>query len=252
MSMIVTTVVPDGIVMAADSALAAFKMVDMRNFIKGNVSEAMANTAQGTCAHEKENIVGNTILSNSVRKLHVMKGNNIAISEGNQRNTNRGSIAPYIDYFCNNFHFNDPQSCAFGLFDFIKDLECGVKAEYHVCGYNRSGRIPVPEFWYVNIKSSMVFNGIGDIKYGINFCAANEYFSQYADILNKGNIFHYSLQDAVDVSLFAIEMSMKLERFIDRDRLISPPIDLLAITQSGVKWIQQKALNTGGGYGSVC
>jgi hypothetical protein len=50
MSMIVTTVVPEGIVMAADSAVYTFKMMDMINFAKGNVPEAIKNTFGGTCA----------------------------------------------------------------------------------------------------------------------------------------------------------------------------------------------------------
>jgi hypothetical protein len=56
------------------------------------------------------------------------------------------------------------------------------------------------------------------------------------------NIIYYSLQDAIDVTLFAIDMSIKLERFINREEHILPPIDLLIIKPSGVEWIQQKTL----------
>ena len=48
MSMIVTTVIPEGIVMAADSAAFTFKMMDIINFRKGNIPEAMQNTFSGT------------------------------------------------------------------------------------------------------------------------------------------------------------------------------------------------------------
>jgi hypothetical protein len=52
--------------------------------------------------------------------------------------------------------------------------------------------------------------------------------------------------------MFAIDMSIKLERFIDRDELISPPIDLLVITLDGVKWVQQKTLKAEGYNGCFC
>ena len=243
MSMIVTTVVPEGIVMAADSAISTFKMIDMQNFIKGNVHEAMANTFNGTCAYIKENIVGSKILTRSARKLHVMKGNNIAVSDGNQRNIGKNSIAPYIDHFCQNNCYDNPKSCAEALLSFIKDLGQNIRAEYHVCGYNQAGKIPLPEFWYVDAVNNTVFNAIGEAQYGICFCGANEYFSQYAPLINK-KITSYSLQDAIDVTLFAIDMSIKLERFIDQDELILPPIDLLVIEPAGVKWVQQKTLKT--------
>jgi len=243
--MIVTTVVPEGIVMAADSSLLTFKMMDVINFFKGNTEEAIKNTLLGTCTYEKENIVGNKVITRSARKLHVMKENNIAISDGNQRNIGNKSIAPYIDFFCQNNNFDNPKSCAEGLFNFIKDLGQNIKAVYHVCGYNMFLNIPQPEFWYVDIVNNMIMDAVGDAKYGISFCGANEYFTQYMSLINK-NITSYSLQDAIDVSLFAMDMSIKLERFIDREELILPPIDLLVIEPDGVKWIQQKTLKVGG------
>ena len=248
--MIVTTIVPDGVVMAADSSLITFKMMDMENFIRGNAHEAIKNTATGACAHKKENIVGSTILSKSICKLHVMKGNNIVIADGNQRNFNNKSLSPYIQYFCSNNHYDNPKSCSIGLYNFIKELGQNIDAVYHLCGYNHEKKIPSPEFYYVEVKNDMIINAARKEQCGISFCGANEYFSQYAPLINK-KIASYSLQDAVDVSLFAIEMSMKLERFIDRDALISPPIDLLAIEPSGVKWIQQKTLKTEGCYGNI-
>ena len=240
--MLVTTVVPDGIVMAADSALSTFKMIDMENFIKGNPHEAIANTASGTCPYKKENIVGSKFLSKSIQKIHVMKDNNIAISDGNQRNLpNNKSIAPYITYFCNNNVYSDPKTCASGLLSYINNISPNVYALYHVCGYNTKDKFPIPEFYYVDVSQNMVINALGNAQYGLCFCGANDYFSQYMPLINKG-ISSYSLQDAIDVTLFAFDMSIKLERFIDREEFITPPIDLLVIEPDGVKWIQQKTL----------
>jgi len=239
--MIVTTVAPDGIVMAADSALLSFKFMDMINLEKGNIQEVIKNTFGGTCAYDKRNIVGKKILTRSACKLHVMKGNNIAIADGNQRNAGNESINPHIEHFCNNSHYDDPKSCAVGLLNLVRNLGQGIKAQYHVCGYNPAGKIPRPEFWFVDAEKNIVMNGMGEALYGISFGGANEYFSQYAFPISD-QMASYSLQDAIDVTLFAIDMSIKLERFIDRDELISPPIDLLVIEPSGVKWIQRKTL----------
>ena len=245
MSMIITTVVPEGIVMAADSAVVTFKMIDMLNFIKGNVSEAMVNTVNGTCSYEKGNIVGNKFITKSAYKLRVMKGNNIAIADGNQRTINKNSLAPYIEHFCNNNQYDDPKSCALGLLQYINEIGRNIKALYHVCGYNPQGKIPLPEFWFVDTENNSVFNANGEGRYGLGLCGANEYFLQYVPLINK-NIMSYSLQDAIDISMFAIDMSIKLEWFIDREYLILPPIDLLVIEPDGVKWIQRKTLKAEG------
>jgi hypothetical protein len=245
MSMVVTTVVPEGIVMAADSAMLTFKFMDMINLEKGNVQEAVKNTFNGTCAYDKKNVIGSKILTRSASKLYIMKGNNIAIADGNQRNIKNKSIVPYIKYFCQNNHFDNPKNCAMGLYSYVKNLEPNISAQYHVCGYNHEGNIPVPEFLFVDIKDGIIINAVESVQYGINFCGANEYFSQYVPLINN-NITSYSLQDAIDVSMFAINMSIKLERFINREELIIPPIDLLVIEPSGVNWIQQKTLKAEG------
>jgi hypothetical protein len=245
MSMIVTTVSPEGIVMAADSSLLTFRMIDMVNFMKCNIQEAVTNTVSGTCAYEKTNIVGSRFLTRSACKLHVMKNNNMAIGDGNQRNIRKESISPYINYFCNNYSFNDPKSCGEGLLNFIRELDQNINAVYHVCGYNMEGKIPHPEFWLVDVKNNLILDGVGGARYGISFCGANEYFSPYALPISK-NIMSFSLQDAIDDSMFAIDMSIKLERFIDREEFISPPVDLLVIEPAGVKWIKQKTLKAEG------
>jgi len=127
--MIVSTICPDGIVMAADSAILSFKFMDMINFEAGNIQESILNTVRGTCAYDKRNIVGKRILTRSACKLHVLKGNNIAIADGNQRNVGNNSINPHIERFCNNSHYDDPKNCAAGLFNLVKNLGQNISAE---------------------------------------------------------------------------------------------------------------------------
>jgi len=231
--------------MAADSAMSAFKMIDLENFMKGNVGEAIKNTLAGTCAYERVNVVGNRLLTKSTCKLYVMKNNNIAIADGNQRNFGSKNTVPYIHYFCNNHVFNSPKSCAEGLLNFILGIDKNIDAVFYVCGYNFEDTIPRPEFYCVEVKDKNIIDGVAGMGYGISFHSANEYFSRYVTPISK-NMASYSLQDAVDVTLFAIDMSIKLERFIDREEFISPPIDLLVIEPTGVKWIKHKTLKADG------
>jgi hypothetical protein len=248
--MIVTTVVPEGIVMAADSAVSTWTLIDLKNFFLGNREEAVKNTLIKTVPLEKDNIVGHKFLTQSACKLRVMKGNNIAVSDGHQRTIKGKSSAPYLDNFCHNNYFSSPKDCALALLTYIKDLDPNIKAVYHVCGYNMTGKIPIPEFCYIETENNVVITTT-EGQYGFNYCGANEYFTRYALLINE-IITCYSLQDAIDVSLFAIDMSIKLERFINRECLISPPIDLLVIKPDGVKWVQQKTLNMGDYNGFTC
>lgn len=76
-------------------------------------------------------------------------------------------------------------------------------------------------------------------EYGMLLGSANEYFFNFRELINK-NARAFALQDAIDVTMWAFDVSMKSERFIDLKRLIWPPIDVLTITPRGVEWVQRK------------
>jgi hypothetical protein len=228
--------------MAADSACSMTTMIDLKNLMAGNFQEAFKNVLSGDVMRNG-NAVGSKIVSRTVPKLHVMKGDNIAISSGHEyitRNTGI-SIWPHLENFCIKNHFDNPKSAAEALLKYIQGIDPTMGAKYHVCGYNHEGEIPMPEFWYVNVAENQItpvaINGAG----GISFSGANDYFSPYVPMVNA-NMIHYTLQDAIDLTVFAIEMSMKLEKFIKLEEHISPPVDVLVITQSGIEWVSKKKL----------
>jgi hypothetical protein len=241
MSMIVTTVVPDGIVMAADSATTHFTYADMKNIFTGNFEEAARNARTGGVPPARENVLTWSTLSRYTNKINVTKGNNIAILYGNEMMTEDNiSLDPFVEDFCLKNSFDNPKDAAQALLAYLRGGFAQQDAVFMIGGYNRTdSAIPFPETWHINIKSGEMTQMTGHGQYGMLFCSANEYFKNFRELINK-NAYAYKLQDAVDVTMFAFDVAMKCERLIDLRRFIWPPIDVLVITQTGVQWIQRK------------
>ena len=53
----------------------------------------------------------------------------------------------------------------------------------------------------------------------------------------------FNLQDAVDFSVLGVEMTYRVMRFQDRTQTVGPPIDVLAINRDGAKWYQKKEVH---------
>lgn len=52
----------------------------------------------------------------------------------------------------------------------------------------------------------------------------------------------FSLQDAIDLSVLCIEMTYRISRFQDREQTVGPPIDVLVITSDGGRWFRKKEI----------
>lgn len=50
----------------------------------------------------------------------------------------------------------------------------------------------------------------------------------------------FSLQDAVDLSVLCVELTYRTMRFQDREQTVGPPIDVLVITQDGGRWFRKR------------
>ncbi|MCL2186819.1 MAG: hypothetical protein FWB86_13355 [Treponema sp.] len=241
MSFISTIVVAEGVVMAADSAYSMLKMVDVENIRNSNFDKAVKSVTNGQALHNPQDIIGSHIVSRSVQKLWVMKKCPIAISSGNEcitRNTG-ASIKPHIEYFVNNNCYYNPREAAIGLMHTIQEIDPTIGAKFHICGYPKDALYP--EFYFISIAENKFLCVAEQGSGGFSFCAANDYFSPYVPMINQ-NAIHFTLQDAIDLSLFAFDMSMKLERFIKLEQHITPPVDLLVIKPDGIEWVQKKEL----------
>jgi hypothetical protein len=152
------------------------------------------------------------------------------------------SLDPYVQNFCLKNRFVYPKDAAQALLEYIRSGFPNQDATFMIGGYNNTdGEIPYPETWHINIKGNELTRMSGKGEYGMLYNSANDYFKNFRELINK-NACHFALQDAVDVTMWAFDISMKSERFIDLKKFIWPPIDVLAITQSGVQWIQRKKL----------
>jgi len=239
MSMIVTTVVPDGIVMAADSATTYFAWADMKNIHLNNYEEAVKNARAGTVQPTRENILNWSTSTRYTNKINVI-GNNVAILYGNEIMTeNNVSLDPAVNNFCLKNKFDKPREAARALLDYLRKDYAQQDATFMIGGYVHDVEVPYPEVWHANIKSGELAQAVGKGQYGVVYASANDYFSNFRGLINK-NAYCFALQDAVDITMWAFDISMKCERFIDLKRFIWPPIDILTITQKGVEWVQRK------------
>jgi len=239
MSMIVTTVVPDGIVMAADSASTYYIFADMKNIFTCNYEQAVKNAQMGTVSPTPENVLRSSTGSRYTNKIHVM--GNIAFIHGSSMGGDMDvKIDPYVDNFCRKNNYDKPKEAAQGLLDYLRGKFPNHNASFMVGGYNED-ELPYAETFMVNIKDNQIVQMSGKNQYGILFMSANDYFSNFRELINR-NIKHFALQDAIDATMWAFDISMKCERFIDLKREIWPPIDVLVITPEGVQWVQRKKL----------
>jgi hypothetical protein len=180
-------------------------------------------------------------LTKSAKKLFTI-GDNIGVCMGQAMYTQkRFPLDLLVGNFCKTNTFDKPKDAAEQLFEYLRSKDENLNTILHVAGYNKTnGEFPMPEIWHVDMENKKVsfFNNLGFL-YG----GANDYFKPFSDRINTSTaLLDYSLQDAVDISKFAIDMSRSLERYLDFSELISPDIEMIAITIHGIQWVLKKEL----------
>jgi hypothetical protein len=219
--MIVTTVSPKGIVMAADSGNSIVEA--------GKPFMPYFDSSRS--------------ISKSFEKLYSMP-NNIGISMAHEWITADGKpIHPYFDYFIKHNTFSTPKDAAQSLLEYMRSIDPNLDIKFHVAGYEspEKSEPPIACAYLVKVKDNSItlFNQPGSG--GIMYCGAANYFSFFTPIITQ-NMGFYSLQDAVDVSVFAITMSAKLHRFMAMSDIIGGPIDVLVISPNSLEWVHRKTL----------
>jgi len=245
MSMIVTCIVPDGVVMAADSASTHYRFADMKNIFTDNYEQAAKNAQMGLIPPTPENVLSQSTGSRYTNKIHVMR-NKIAFIHGSSMGGDHDvQLNPYVDNFCLKNNYGKPKDAAEELLKYLRGKFPNHNATFMVGGYIDDEDLPYAETFVINIKENSIEQMSGKGQYGLLFASANDYFSNFRELINR-NIKLFALQDAIDVTMWAFDVSMKCERFIDFKRAIWPPIDILAITPEGVQWVQKKKLEVKG------
>lgn len=141
MSMIVTTVVPSGIVMAADSGTTLYTFADMENIALGNYEQAARNTQAGNIPQTENNVMRWSTSSRYTNKINVMKNNNIALIHGSGMTTKGGiDLDPYIENFCLKEHFDNPGPAAQALLEYIRRETPDQESYFMLGGVQQRGR----------------------------------------------------------------------------------------------------------------
>ena len=224
MSQIVTTVVYDGIIMAADSATSKLK------FINGEVSS------------NPNDVLSGHIVSRSIQKLHTI-GNNIGVSESHQWTLEYGkSIKPYLSKFYNDNNFSTPIEAAEALMKYVQSIDSTIDARFNIAGYEPQGNgLPVPMAYVVEPKTNEITRLNEPGLCGIMWLGVSDWFAAHIQKINLGL---FSMQDAIDISTFIIDGAIKLNRFQGEREGVCLPIDVLAITQNGIEWVKKKSLKS--------
>jgi len=235
MSMIISIVGCDGIVMAADKARSKHIIANDH----GLLLQAIANPQYKKDFFEKiDSGVDDNLsfcYSNTDSKIMLLK-NNIAVSSGGGWLIAGGSIKPRLEHLFDVKNFDTPKEAAEQLSKYLKEEHPGLKAGFHVCGYiQRGNERPLPVAYFVNNFEHTV-EAIGENgNTGMFQHAANGYMLEFSK--GMANLIKmFSLQDLIEYAAFAVKASAMYEKYILLNNRIQG-LDILTITPKGAEWV---------------
>jgi len=240
MSLVVTTCVPEGIILASDSRQTLTLEVK-----KGDGSLL-----------DKLNIVN----SDFVNKTFALKEYEIGINTFGRDLIKGIPTASYIRQFEETLLKKDNiESITKKLLDYFKKIDSDADIGFHLAGYLKESEVITkkevsnPHIYLVNIKKNILerknVNSKGEILFGANWGGEHDII---AGLLKFGdpNALKIAweamnLQDAIDFSTFSISTTINTMRFQARAKTVGGPIDVLLITPEEVRWVQKKEFHGG-------
>jgi hypothetical protein len=239
MSLIVTTYVPEGIIIAGDSRLTInWSEVDPET--KGNNHYSITST-------------------DSNRKVFQIK-DKFGLATFGAADIKGIPISGYITQFIEEKIDDNTQidEIPSALHDFFgKGLE-HPQTSFYVAGYKIEDKVSVPYVYFISIArgtTSRVNFQNGNIIFNANWGGELEVMSRLmSNIQMKQDnewtevkapevpFYFFTLQDAIDFSLYAVRTTIETFRFQQRIRTVGGPIDILAIFPKGIRWIYRKEL----------
>jgi hypothetical protein len=238
MSFIITMYVREGIVMAADSRLT----------LNTRQVQGPGQVATVPVPHSDSNY-----------KLFLAPGN-IGISTFGAADIQGVPIAGFIETFMNNFltGSNTPVDAVPQLMlNYIRQFQPVPDTQFHIAGYKFiNGQID-QHLWHVHVTNNTINRLNVPGQQGCNWGGEVDVFTrliQNVGLLNQQGVLtsalpyypipfqFFTLQDAIDFSIFAVKSTIDLIRFQPRPKTIGGPIDVLVIKPDGPTWIQRKAL----------
>lgn len=239
MSFVIAMYVREGIVMASDSRLSL------------NVS----------MQQDGKQVVQNSVgLSDSTYKTFLAP-KNIGISTFGSADIKGVPISGYIDSFIAEVLSKKDKEVDevpnelnkyFGKFDPIP------KTGFVVGGYKTVDGKREQHIWFVNPTENECKRANDPTQQGAQWGGEPDILTRLlqplASIDNKGNIVEklptfqipyqfFTLQDAIDFSIFAVRSTIEAIRFQPRPKTVGGPIDVLAIKPDEAFWVQRKELH---------
>lgn len=253
MSLVITTYVPEGIVMASDSRQSI--------------------TIESKTPEGEELPKVDTINSDNVYKTFLLSKKGVenklffevGVSFFGQDLLGGISIASHIKRFSEERLLNDENDIITipkNLLEFFRKLFPAVDTGFHVAGYMREkeGETSKPYIYYCHVGRNIIerknLKPNGNLNYGATWSGQIDVLAGIlqptllpgregkAVTMHKPPIIWdaMTLQDAIDFSIYAIRTTIDTIRFQARPKNVGGPIDVLVITTDGAKWIQRKEL----------
>ena len=250
MSLVITTYVPEGIVMASDSRQSIT--------IKGKTPDGKPIPKVDTT--NSDNVYKTYLLSRKDKDGKPLF--EIGAQSFGQALLGGVSTTSHIKRFSEEklTDKDDVTTIPKKLLDFFKEKFPGVNTGFHIAGYKKEGKVSVPYVYYCHIGRNVMerknIKPDGKLAYGATWSGQIDVLTGILQpsilpnpqgkplTMRKPSIIWDAmpLQDAIDFSIFAIRTTIDTIRFQARPKNVGGPIDVLAITPDGARWIQRKEL----------
>jgi hypothetical protein len=241
MSLIVTTYVPEGIVMASDSRQSIT--------IEGKNPEGVGFKVE-------------TVNSDAVVKTFLLEKQQVGISNFGQDLLNGVPMASYIQRFINEelVAADDVTNIAQKLVAYFRKSFPQADAGFHVSGYQKEGKTSVPYVYHCHVGRNNVertnIQPDSSVRYGATWSGqidiVNSIFNPVIikDARGKDKVIRapapvvwdaMTLQDAIDFSIYTIRTTIDTMRFQARPKNVGGSIDVLLLMPNiNPRWIQRK------------
>lgn len=240
MSLVITTYVPEGIILASDS----------RQFVSIGRKDKDGKEVQSL----------DIVNSDSVFKTFSLEEQKVGINTFGQDLLNGIPTGSYIKQFEETLSDKDNiEDIANKLLLFFQSISNDANTGFHVAGYKKEAleelqkttkkEVSSPYVYYVHVKenkSERVNYKSEDKKilYGATWGGEADII---AGLLKLGDqnapqiIWDaMTLQDAIEFSIFTISTTTNTMRFQARPKTVGGPIDVLLVTPEGLNWVQKK------------
>jgi hypothetical protein len=233
MALTVSIYVPSGVVMASDSRVSG-------------VLTRKEQNGDGAMTRMHERIV----FSDSAQKLMIFEEAAVAVSAFDTAIIEKYPVDHHIKRFVEleQPNQNTPvEEITRKLVGFFKGRFANVGVGFHVAGYRPEGTQHVPYVYSCHTVAEpnptrRNCNEDDDPVYGITRSGETLITNRLIDTSSTPVFDAMPLQDAVDYARFLMETTVSAMRFEPRFPSVGGPIDILAITPRGMRFVQCKTM----------